>query len=229
MTQPPFLAGTGETPRIEQPTIPPPPSLPQSDGTIPFGEPLPPQSKALDSAAVAPNVQAASAVPVGTRLVLQYPGTEPLTLEQQEPWYEVLVVAEDVWHPETNGQLLPKGTHVVGRFEGFDDSGRRFVTQAFMEGSDLHPLLAESDWLLGSSQPDGSNLLTNTSIGAVALTVLSGFSGVGLIGGAAMGAATAMAGNPRVVIIQPGQLIEVEVVSDILPFNDAPDITQRLR
>ncbi|NER85287.1 MAG: hypothetical protein F6K42_38480, partial [Leptolyngbya sp. SIO1D8] len=54
----------------------------------------------------------------------------------------------------------------------------------------------------------------------------SGFTGVGLIGGAAMGAATGFANAPRLVTIEPGQIIEVEVVAEILPFNDAPNVTQ---
>ena len=226
---PPFLAGTGTPPRVvEQPSIPPPPPIPSDSSPVPFGTPLPAQIKSTEGASMPAMVEETEAIPVGTRLVLQYPGTEPLLLEQQDPWYEVLLVAEDVLHPETDALLLAAGTPIIGRFEGFDESGRRFVTQFFIAESDRHPLLAESDWLLGVSQPNGSNVLVNSGVGAVAVTVLSSFSGVGLIGGAALGAASTITGTPRLVSIQPGQLIEVEVVSDILPFNDAPNINQPL-
>ncbi|MEM9001989.1 MAG: AMIN domain-containing protein [Cyanobacteria bacterium P01_F01_bin.86] len=212
---PPFLAEAAAVPEAEEPSIPPPPISSQSGRVVPFGTPLPPQGKTLDETATSPvGLESSGTIPVGTQLVLQYPGAETLTLTQQEPWYEVLVVAEDVLHPVTNERLLLKGTQVIGRFEGLDDSDRRFVSQVFVEeGGDRRSLLAESDWLVGSPQPNGSNLLTHSGIGAAALTVLSGFSGIGLIGGAALGAASSFATAPQSVTIEPGQLIRVEVVS----------------
>ncbi|MBF2037398.1 MAG: AMIN domain-containing protein [Leptolyngbyaceae cyanobacterium T60_A2020_046] len=226
---PPFLepaAPPTAPPLPERQTIPPPPPIP-TDTIIPFGTPLPDRAKAVsDGAAVAAVVPPAvedelsAAIPVGTRLVLQYPGAEPITLSETEPWYEVLLVAEDVRHPRTNQVVLPAGTPVLGRFEGFDDSGRRFVTQVVLQGRDRQPILAESDWLVGRPQPNGRNVIINSGIGAATVTVLSGFTGVGLLGGAALGAASAYAVTPQVVTIQPGQIIEAEVVSEILPFHD---------
>lgn len=225
---PPFQKTTGTAPEgAGQPSIPPPPAVSSRHGAVPFGAPLPLQTKALSSPETVSG-DAAGAIPVGTRLVLQYPGTEPLTLEQQEPWHEVLVVAEDVLHPQTGERLVSAGTSVLGRFEGFDNSGRRFVTHVVIEGSDRSPILAESDWLLGSSRPNSGNILTNSGIGAVAVTVLSGFSGIGLLGGAVLGAASALATTPNLVSIQPGQLIEVEVVADILPFQESATPQPRL-
>ncbi|MEO1095446.1 MAG: AMIN domain-containing protein [Cyanobacteria bacterium J06638_28] len=226
---PPFLSGTEAAPSAEQPTIPPPPTISPEQEPVPFGAPLTvAQAKAVSSSPPAafdgnPGVK----IPVGTPIVLQYLGTEPLTLADQEPWYEVLVVAEAVRHPETQAVLLAPGTQVLGRFEGFDDSGRRFVSQAIVAGSDRYPLLTESTWLLGSSRPEGRHVARNSGIGAVAVTALTSFSGVGLLGGAALGAASAFAGSPQVVTIQPGQVIESEVVAEILPFNNAPDIIQQ--
>jgi hypothetical protein len=155
---------------------------------------------------------------------LQYSGTEPLVLDQIEPVYEVLTLAGDVYHPETGERVLISGTPILGRFEGFDDSGRRFVAQIVINGSDRVPLLAESDWLVGAAQPHPTNVALASGLGAAAVTVLSGFSGVGLLGGAAVGAAAAVTESPRLVSIEPGQFIEVEVVADILPFNDAPNV-----
>ena len=216
---PPFLASSGNVPSTEQSSIPPPPTGDASSRVVPFGTPLPGQDKSIEETTLPAGMESIGTIPVGTRLILQYPGTEPLKLTQEEPWYEVLILAEDVLHPTTNERLLLKGTQVIGRFEGLDDSGRRFVSQVFVEaGGDRRALLAESDWLAGVAQPDGDSLLTNSGIGAAAITVLSGFSGIGLLGGAALGAASSFATAPRVVTVEPGQLIRVEVVSDILPL-----------
>ena len=220
---PPFLSSHGDTNSPEQPPIPPPPSSSsQNERIVPFGAPLPPQEKAIEGPSTPASFQNLGTIPAGTQLVLQYPGNETLTLNQQEPWYEVLIVAEDAYHPNTNERLLAKGTQVIGRFEGFNDSGHRFVGQVFVEeNGDRRSLLAESDWFEGTPQPTQNNILTNSGIGAAALTILSGFSGIGLIGGAALGAASSFATAPRIVTIEPGQLITVEVVSEGEPFNEA--------
>ena len=222
---PPFLDGTGASPEIEQPSIPPPPSRSQGDGTVPFGTPLP-QTKSLGHGeGYDPASERSGVAPVGTRVILQYVGAESLVLETPDPVYELLTVAGNVYDPDTGAMLLPSGAQVLGRFEGFDDSGRRFVTEMVIQGDDRRPLLAESDWIMGTPQPNSTNLALGSGIGAAAVTVLAGLSGVGLLGGAAIGAAASMAELPRVVIIEPGQVIEAEVVADILLFNDAPNAT----
>jgi hypothetical protein len=130
-------------------------------------------------------------------------------------------VVGDVFHPDTGELILPHGTPILGRFEGFDESGRRFITQLGTANS-LNPVLAESDWLLGDRQPQTGNVAIGTAIGAAAVTILSGFSGVGIIGGAALGATIVLAESPQLVSIVPGQTIQMEVVADILPFNSVP-------
>jgi hypothetical protein len=201
--------------------------MPQRGGTVPFGAPLP-QSKALDEGSVSAPTRSPSGIPVGTRLSLQYSGSEPLVLAEPAPVYEVLTVVGDVYS-DRGALLLPAGTQVLGRFEGFDESGRRFVSQVVIRNGARLPLLAESDWITGSPQPNGTNVAVGSSIGAAAVTLLTGFSGFGLVGGAAVGAAAAAADSSQLVTIQPGQMIEVEIVDDILPFNDAPDITRQYR
>lgn len=222
---PPFLAGTtaantvSAASPVERATIPPPPVAPQPDGTIPFGTPLPDQAKS-DTAAISGASQQRSILPVGTLLSLQYPGSTPLVLDRTEPWNEVLILVDDVVDAQTGQVLLTSGTQVLGQFEGFDQSGRRFVVQSIVTPNGDNPLLlAESEWLLGTRTASGNNLATNSGLGAAAVTILSGFSGIGLLGGAALGAATTYATGPQLVTIQPGQIIVVEVVDEILPFQ----------
>jgi hypothetical protein len=218
---PPFLEGTAATTaEAERRTIPPPPARSQPEGTIPFGAPLPGQAKATADGAIAALPGDSSFLPVGTRLSLQYPGPNPLVLDREEPWYEVLVLAEPAVDGQTGQVLLPAGTQVLGQFEGFDNSGRRFVVQAVVSpNGENQPLLAESEWLLGARGPHQGNLAANSGLGAAAVTILSGFSGVGLLGGAALGAAATYAAGPQLVTIQPGQIIVAEVVAEILPFH----------
>lgn len=219
---PPFLSTADKPISTEQPSIPPPPST-SADGTVPFGMPLP-QTKSFEPE-VTP-VSTGISVPEGSRIALQYTGEAPLILEQPGPVYEILIVTANIYHPDTGTLILPMGSQVLGRFEGFDESGRRFVAQMSINGSDRRPLLAESDWMVGTTHVSGRNVSVGSSLGAVAVTVLSGFSGIGLLGGAAIGAAAGVVQSPTVVTVEPGQIIEVHVVSEILNFNDAPGITQ---
>lgn len=229
ITPPPPLPATSapDSVRQEVPTIPPPPTVIREDGTVPFGMPLP-QSKAYEGSSSPQSLSRLNSLPVGTRMTLQYTGTEPLVLETPDPVYEVLTVAGNVHGP--GGQLLvPSGAQVLGRFEGLHSSGRRFVAQTITIDRDRLPLLAESDWIVGTADPDGVDVAITSSIGAAAITLLAGFSGLGLLGGAAAGAAVGYVSSPTLVVIEPGDLIHIEVVSDILPFNDAPDITRQYR
>jgi hypothetical protein len=212
-TPPPFLEATPASPQgPETRTQPPPPAPQTTDGVIPFGTPLPEEGKA--PATVTPG----SELPVGTRLRLRYPGTAPLVLDRAEPWYEVLIVDEPVQHPNTGAILVPAGTQVLGRFENNAANGQRFISQVIVQGGDRDPVVATSDTLAGTPQ-GGTNLLRNSGIGAAAVMVLSGFSGVGILGGAALGAAATYATTPQIVVIQPGQIIEAEV---IVPAPPAP-------
>lgn len=196
--------------------IPPPPAAATApEGPIPFGTPLPGSATAAPEApprAIAVAPETSGGLPVGTRMQLQYPGIEPLVLDQSDPRYEVLLVAADVRHPTTGAVLVPQGTQVIGRFEGGAGRSQRFVSQVIVQGSDRRPLFATSDAIPGTPQ-GGTPILAGAGVGAVAVTVLSGLSGVGLLGGAAIGAATGYLTSPQVVTIEPGQFIEVEVVS----------------
>ncbi len=193
-------------------------------GTVPFGAPLP-QTQSSGSVSQ-PNASYPTFLPMGTRLPLQYVGTNDLVLSESGPVYEVLVLTDNVYDPDTGMLVLPSGAQVLGRFEGPNDSERRFVAQSISYGRDRYPLQATSDTLAGTRQPDGREVALSSSIGAAAVTVLAGFSGVGVLGGAAMGAVAEFAETPALVTITPGTTIEVEVVSESLPFNRAPVISR---
>ncbi|MGD1942171.1 MAG: AMIN domain-containing protein [Leptolyngbyaceae cyanobacterium] len=213
---PPFLASDGVTLPDDEPlSIPPPPTTTPTPVTVPFGMPLPQTTSdggdALGSEAVA-------GMPVGTRLPLQYVGANPLVLEASAPVHEVLVVADDVYHPDTDRVMVPAGTQIVGRFEDSDDSGRRFVAETVIDDSHQVPRLAASERLVGSLQPDGDSIAWDSSIRAAAATLVTGFSGIGLIGGAAIDAAVGMNTAPTLVSLAPGEVIEVEVVPENLPL-----------
>ncbi len=191
------------------PATPPPPPRP----TLPlaFGSPLP--GTVVGPALPPPSL----GLPAGTRMRLQYPGTETLTLNDPAARYEVLIVAEDVLHPSLGTLLIPRGTQVLGRFEGGEGRTQRFVSQVIVLGGNRQPLNAASGTLLGTPQ-GGLPVVTGATIGAVAVTVLSGFTGVGLLGGALIGGTTGFLASPQSVLIQPGQIIEVEVITPTEPL-----------
>jgi len=226
-TAPPRAPATPPAPPVERPSIPPPPSAARELDTVPFGAPLP-QTKSLGEVDPSEVAGPQSVLPPGTRLPLQYVGANPLVLAEQEPVYEVLVVAQDVYDPATGMVVLPSGTQVLGRFEGGDHRGRYFVAQAIVVGRDRLPLVAASERLPGVPQPDSVEVALGSGIGAAAMTLLTGFSGIGLLGGAAMGAFAGLAESPSLVTIAPGTVIEVVVVADSPPTaGEAPTITQR--
>ncbi|HEY9889401.1 MAG TPA: AMIN domain-containing protein [Candidatus Obscuribacterales bacterium] len=216
---PPFLEGTGSPPRIEIPVIPPPPN-PRDNGTLPFGAPLP-----TTRAQGANDIYGTTlAVPVGTRVALQYEGDAPLRLAAQDPVYEILRVTADVYHPTTGERLVPAGAEILGRFEVAEDSGSRFVTQMVIDGNARVPLLAQSDQLVATPLSDPEASLA-ASVGAAAATIVTGFSGLGWVGGTAIAAATSLVPDPEIASVAPGQLIEVAVVKEVVAFN-TPDRDQ---
>ena len=214
---PPFLASDGVTLPDDEPlSIPPPPNTTPNPSAVPFGMPLP-QTQSYDGDD--PEAEAVAEMPVGTRLPLQYVGGTPLVLEASAPVHEVLIVADDVYHPDTGRVMVPAGTQIMGRFEDSDDSGRRFVAETVVDDSRQVPHLAESERIVGPLQPDGDGIAWDSSIRAAAATLVTGFSGIGLIGGAAIDAAVGMnTSSPTFVSLAPGEVIEVEVVSENLPF-----------
>ncbi|MGD1858474.1 MAG: AMIN domain-containing protein [Leptolyngbyaceae cyanobacterium] len=210
---PPFLpapsASDDDAPR-ERPTIPPPPTRAVGGpDTVPFGAPLPP-TEAGQSELQGYN----SLLPAGTSLPLQYTGAAPLTLAADKPVEQALSLTEDIYDADTGALLLAAGTQVWGRFENIDDNDRRFIAESVVYGRDRFPLAAESDQIAGVQQSRDRNLAITSSIESATITALSGFPGIGLIGGAAIGALTSFVQSPTIVAIAPGTVLAVEVTSE---------------
>lgn len=210
---PPASAAGNTVNTTERVSVPPLAAVPNS-------EPSSPPAAAVATApqpAPPPGVITAAAdvlLPAGTVLKLRYPREIMLNLSaSQPPRQEVLLLAEAV-RSSGGDLLLPENTQVVGRFETGSD-GSRFITQAMTLQNRNISLNAQSSSLSGDRQVSDDRLLRNSALGALALTVLGGFTGIGLLGGAVAGAATTYATSPQPAAIQPNQIIEVRLVEDV--------------
>lgn len=206
---PPRLVRFGEPLPPQQPFYPASPTL-----TRPL--PVPPPVTTGYAAPVSVPFQGGVAsfiLPAGTTLALRYPGNEALPLESKPPRQEVLLLQGGIVDLGGN-TVVPANTPVVGRFET-TQLGTRFVAQAIYLNGRTIPLSARSDRDAGKPQPSSRSLLRNSGIGGLALFVLGGFSGVGLLAGAALGAATTYGTAPKPATIQPGQLFLVELTEDL--------------
>jgi hypothetical protein len=197
-------------------------------GPIPFGEPLPRQSREADlsrsESNVAPNNSnprlpaAAGAnvlLPAGTNLNLVYPGASPLRLQTKPSRQEVLLLQGGIQDSRGNA-IVPANTPVIGRFET-SNLGSRFVAEVIQVNGRNIPLAASSEPIGGRRQrPSDRSLLRNTGIGGLALFLLSGFSGIGLLVGAAAGVGTTYVASPQPATIQPGQILQVQLTEDFL-------------
>ena len=234
----PSPSSVSETPSLPGVEAPLPPSTPDA---IPFGQPLPtfpvdytstlpsqpipiPVSPPLSQEVYPPDGDGLM-IPAGMMLSLQYPNSQPLELGEGPPRQEVLILSQDLRAAQTGILIAPAGTQVVGRFE-MAESGQKFIVQAIsIQGQNL-PLVAESEVLDGDRQVSGNRVLLNSGIGGAALAILSGFTGIGLLAGAAVAAGTTYAITPQTVIIEPKQIITVQVRENLpLPeggFADSP-------
>lgn len=183
--------------------------------TLTFGEPLPGgRSNAPLQAATGANVL----LPAGTELSLLYPGDRALRLQAKPSQEEVLLLQGGIFDSRGN-TIVPANTPVIGRFET-TNLGSRFVVEAVSLNGRNIPLLARSEPVGGRrQQPSDRSLLRNTGIGGLALFLLSGFSGVGLLAGAAGGVATTYVAAPQPATIQPGQIFQVQLTEDLPQFG----------
>lgn len=153
-------------------------------------------------------------LPAGTRLSLLYPGVEPLALDPKPSRQEVLLLQGGILDSYGN-TIVPPNTPIIGRFES-NSEGTRFIAQAMYLNGRSIPLEARSDRFgSGDRKPSQRSFLRNSGIGGVALFVLTGFTGIGLLAGAAAGAATTYATAPQPATIQPGQIVQVRLNEDL--------------
>lgn len=214
---PPIPSVLPEGPAYPSPGVPAyiPPGVPVTPfGTVPFGQPLPRQPLAYGQSTLG---TLDILLPKGTRLSLMYPGTEPLSLEPKPNRQDVLLLQGGV--VDTNGNtIIPVNTPITGYFET-NRHGSRFVATSMYLGGRTIPLTARSESIDGQIKVQGSSLLRNSGIGGLGIFILSGFSGIGLLAGAAAGAATTVVTSPQPATIAPGQIVEVRLSEDFLLSN----------
>ena len=181
-----------------------------------FGEPLP---RGRSNAALQAEAGANVLLPAGTEISLLYPGTEALRLARAKPRREEVLLLQGGIFDSRGNTIVPANTPVIGRFET-TNLGSRFVVEAISLNGRNIPLSARSQPLAGRrQQPSDRSLLRNTGIGGLAVFLLSGFSGIGLLAGATAGAATTYVAAPQPATIQPGQILQVQLTEDLPQFG----------
>jgi hypothetical protein len=204
------------------------PMLMAAEEAIAFGQPLPASIKAVEASPsgagdrpLSPDILIAS----GTILELRYTGTEPIRLDPNTDLNEVLVLETEIRDPVTNGVLAPAGSQLIGQFETHREN-QQWVSHALIVPDGYRiPFASTSEYLYGTPQISGGGLALGTGAGALALTLLTGFSGIGLLGGAILGATTAVGIAPQQIVIQPNEVIYAQVTEDIprsMPIAAAP-------
>jgi len=184
--------------------------------TLTFGEPLP---RGRSNAALQAEAEANVLLPVGTEISLLYPGAEALRLARAKPKREEVLLLQGGIFDSRGNTIVPANTPVIGRFET-TNLGSRFVVEAISLNGRNIPLFARSQPLAGRrQQPSDRSVLRNTGIGGLALFLLSGFSGIGLLAGATAGAATTYVAAPQPATIQPGQILQVQLTEDLPQFG----------
>ncbi|NJL70059.1 MAG: hypothetical protein HC894_32575 [Microcoleus sp. SM1_3_4] len=139
-------------------------------------------------------------------------------MQRQTSGREVLLLQQAITDSRGNA-IVPANTPVIGRFET-SNLGSRFVAEAIQVNGRNIPLAASSEPIGGRRPvPRDRSLLRNTGIGGAVLFLLSGLSGVGLLLGAAAGAATTYVAAPQPATVQPGQVVEVQLTEDLPQFG----------
>ncbi|OKH45687.1 hypothetical protein NIES30_19385 [Phormidium tenue NIES-30] len=221
-----------------QGTVVPPSSpvmLAAARETVLFGSPLPGSS---DQAALPSAINPASSdrplspdtlVAAGTVLELRYVGDQPLDLNASSSQNQVLLLAHDIRDPITNGVVAPAGSQLIGQFEP-TPQGQRWVSKMLIAPTGQQVDFASTtEYMVGNTEVSSPRLAAGAGLGALALLLLTGFSGIGLIGGALVGATTVVGTSPQYVVIEPNQVIQVQVMQDIpraIPIAAAPETSR---
>jgi hypothetical protein len=155
-------------------------------------------------------------IPAGTRLSLYYPQEVELELTE-EPVEEVLFLAQTVRDREGN-IIAPIDSQVIGSFESGSE-GSRFIARSLrIEGENVR-ITAASESIGGRRQVSSRNIFRTSAAGALAGLLLSVTTGIGTLAGVALGAlsgaGSAVLGSPQPAVIQPNDVIEVQVLEDL--------------
>ncbi|QQE66083.1 hypothetical protein GFS31_27790 [Leptolyngbya sp. BL0902] len=212
------------------PSVEPIPVAVGPDAALSFGQPLP---GSLSPGAVPPGPDRRLApdtlIAAGSILELRYTGPSSLALDPGTVHQEVLVLETEIRDPMTNGLVAPAGSQLIGQFRPSGD-GHQWVSQMLIAPNGQRvPFASTSDYVYNSPQVSGGTLALGAGLGALALTLLTGFGGIGLLGGALIGATTAVGTAPQLLVIEPNQVIYAEVMQDVyrvMPIATMPAETQ---
>ncbi|MFH7245747.1 MAG: hypothetical protein ACHWZW_23190 [Spirulina sp.] len=199
------------------------------DAAISFGQPLPGGLSGSDPIWGDRRLAPDTLIAAGSILELRYTGPASLTLDPGTVHQEVLVLETEIRDPVTNGIVAPAGSQLIGQFQARGD-GHQWVSQMLIAPNGQRiPFASTSEYVYNSPQLSGGGLALGTGLGALALTLLTGFSGIGLLGGALIGATAAVGTAPQMLVIEPNQVIYAEVMQDIyraMPIAAMPAETQ---
>lgn len=187
-----------------------------ANSVIAFGQPLPQAAgKALDGRDPDRSIPALTDVllPAGALLQLRYPGDTPITVDRHATGQTTLVLEADL-RDGANRLVAPAGSQMIGRFEP-TPTGQRWISDTLVLSGGQVALTTTSDYLASAPEVSAGSLALNSGIGALAVAIITGFTGLGLIGGAVVGATTAVGTAPQTIVIQPNEIIEVRVLSEV--------------
>ncbi|PSN10434.1 hypothetical protein C7293_28125 [filamentous cyanobacterium CCT1] len=234
-TDPNLLSVPTAPATTSQGTVVPPDSpviLAAAGEPILFGSPLPGSSEqaalpdAINPAPAERPLSPDTLVAAGTVLELRYVGDEPLDLNASSSQNQVLLLAHDIRDPITNGIVAPAGSQLIGQFE-HTPQGQRWVSKRLISPAGQQVDFASTtEYMVGSPDVSAPRLAAGAGLGALALMLVTSFSGIGLIGGALVGATTAVGTSPQTVVIEPNQIIQVQVIQDVpraIPIASAPE------
>ncbi|MFQ4139516.1 AMIN domain-containing protein [Nodosilinea sp. PGN35] len=200
-----------------------------------FGSPLPQESQqaalpsAVDAAPSDRPLSPDTLIAAGTVLELRYVGNEPLDLNTNSTQNQVLLLAHDIRDPITNGIVAPAGSQLIGQFEP-TPQGQRWVSKMLIAPTGQQVDFASTtEYMVGTTEVSSPRLAAGAGLGALALMLLTSFSGIGLLGGALIGATTVVGTSPQYVVIEPNQIIQVQVMQDIpraIPIAAAPETSR---
>ncbi len=212
------------------------PASPTGSRVIPYGQPIP---KASEQEVITFRPQIIDQSPptlllaAGDRITLRYPSPIEVPLSARRDRQEVLLLQGGIVDREGR-YIIPPDTPVIGRFET-SSKGSRFVAVAINIEDQTIPFEAQSEWIDGELDIDAEKVAIDSGIGGLGGLLISGFSGIGLLVGAIGGAAVGVITSPEPTTLQPGQLIEVQLLEDLPqselvyqginsmpPFNNPP-------